>query len=274
MFASYFKGIEQEDLSSVECRLTDKRRQIAETGAAGLTTAFDVIFAQHGRGLPIPFLRALASKESNFKPDSELRKGIDLETRVRQDTGKRDSYWGLFQVGIKNVLKGFNKAHGTDISKDRLFNAEVNTTIASWQIRHQIIDAYNVWSEKHNIPELKTNWNNLNWVKLVLAGWNSGHSRAGGVQAAALYLKSRGLPITHDNLFRHGKVLYKGKVKKAKYLNQEFDKKRRWQAATAKRYFKELGRENHDISPRGGGGGGLIAAGLLAAGLLLAKGVG
>ena len=61
---------------------------------------FDKIFLAEGQGIPVPYLRALAKRESNNNP--------------REQKGPA---WGLLQVGVSpkagDVLKGYNKRYGT-----------------------------------------------------------------------------------------------------------------------------------------------------------------
>jgi hypothetical protein len=244
-----------------------------------MSRRYDHLFRAHGGALPISFLRALAYSESKLRPDYELKKGIDLDTRIRRDNGKKDSYWGLFQVGVKNVLPGYNSRSGYHADKEQLFDASMNTRIAAWHI-NDMVRNYADYAQRYGIDNLKPNWNNLEFVRLLLAGWNSGHSRAAGVQAAALWLHKKGLPVTHENIFLpRGKALKfkKGKLvegNKTKYLKRPaYHKKQIWQAKVARRYFEQRGLDGL-APPPSPGGGGLIAAGLLGLGLLVIKSVG
>jgi len=93
-------------------------------------------------------------------------------------------------------------------------------------------------------PQLMRNmipdFSNKEFVKLLLAGWNSGYSRAkyGGVQYVARWLAKRGIPVTHDNVF-----IYAGDAGASKWLrgdeNTDAARKRRWQRGVASLYFKQ-----------------------------------
>ncbi|HEB28328.1 hypothetical protein LCGC14_1171900 [marine sediment metagenome] len=299
MFAAYWRGIG----SGTGLRLADRQLgELPPTPAVGkardMTRRYDHLFHSFGLGLPVPFLRSLAYKESGFKPDSEIRKGIDLRTRLlpfpryyrRNKKGekkpKRDSYWGLFQVGVTKVLESYNKKHRSRVTPAQLFNASINTQIASWQIKRRIIDAYDKFAEKHNIPELRQNWNSIEWVRLVVAGWNSGHSRSSGTQGAARYLKNIGVPVTLDNMYKHGKTLWKGKVRNAPYLNRRFTltrkqrdpltgkkgegDKRGWQKEVATHYFQQRALDSLMPPSVPGSSGPAVAALVIATALALA----
>lgn len=273
MFAAYWNGV------SVDRQPAELPPPPPVVGKArNMTRQYDHLFRQYGRGLPVPFLRALSYKESGQNPNSERDKGINLATRLIPGRTRKDSYWGLFQVGVLNVLPGWNKDHPSNTyNREQLFNAPINTAIAAWQIENQIIKAYERFAAKWDIPELNppNRWNNEDWVRLVLAGWNSGHSRAGGVQAAARYLKSKGIPVTHDNMYIHGKGLWKGKVRRTKYLNPRRaitrkkggdGDKRGWQRDVARHYYEQRGLP--PTPPAIAPGGGAAVAVLLLLGLL------
>lgn len=271
MFAAYWRGVRASRQVTAEL-------PPIETGAAQISRKYDSIFARHGRNIPVPFLRALAYSESAMKPDSELRKGINIATRLlpfpkyfRRDSDgkkkpKRDSYWGLLQAGTEDLVP-FNKDTGLNINKKQLFDAEINTMVATWKL-NRIFNYYTEWAERHDIPELRPNWNSVEWVRLFVAGWNSGYSRAAGVQAAASWLKKKGIPVTHNNIFlANGKAL---KLKKGKWVqggktrHLKNQKKRIWQAKVVRRYFEQRGLDGL-IPPTAPGGGGVIAVAALAA---------
>ncbi len=173
---------------------------------------FDPLFAKYGGLVPVPLLRALSKKESDQNP---------------RDT--QGSYWGLLQVGYKNVLPGFNKRHGTSYDRNDLLNPAINVQVATDTL-NRIIKAY----AKHPSSNLQTDFSNPEFVKLLLAGWNSGYSEASGVGKVATYLEKRGLPVTHANVFK-----YAAKAGATKYLRSEFDKKRRWQISVANLYYAQ-----------------------------------
>ncbi|MBT8453015.1 MAG: transglycosylase SLT domain-containing protein [Deltaproteobacteria bacterium] len=178
-----------------------------------LTTKFDPLFARYAGRLPVPYLRALAKRESNLNPQSG-----------------GGSYWGILQVGYKNVLPSYNKRRGTNYSPNDLFDAEINVKIAT-DLLNRIVVAFG----KHPSPNLQADWSNPEWVKLLTAGWNSGYSEAGGLGRVASWLEARGIPVTHDSVFK-----YAASAGATKYLQREqYDKKRRWQASVAELYFAQ-----------------------------------
>lgn len=143
---------------------------------------YDAIFRKHGRGLPVPFLRALAKRESNLNP--------------REANGPA---WGLLQV-VRVVLNDYNKRHGTNYQRTDLLDPVINTRIATDTIS-RIIRSY---ERNHpGVLNMQENWSNPEFVKLLTAGWNSGYSEAGGVGRVADYLERKGIPVTHDNVFEY-----------------------------------------------------------------------
>lgn len=202
-----------------------------------LTRKFDSIFSRYRGAVPLNFVRALAYKESRLNPD--LAGG---------------SYWGILQVGWGRTgpLKGYNERNGTNYTKYDLFDPDICTRIAMQTI-NRIVKAYDSWSGRYNIPNLKQDWRNPEYCKLVVAGWNSGYSRAGGVQFVAKKLAERGIRVTHDSVFERAQ-----EVGGTKYLwiqRSKSARKYRWQREMVSLYFNE------------GGPGPLDAGGLRLAGL-------
>lgn len=180
---------------------------------SSLTRQYDHLFRRYGGKIPVALLRALAKKESDLNPQSG-----------------GGSYWGLLQVGYKNVLPGYNKRHGTSYTPQDLFDPEINVKIASDTLNRIVVAM-----GKH--PDRNMRWDPTNpeTVKLLLAGWNSGYSEAAGLGKVAKYLEQRGIPVTHENVFTHAKA-----AGATKYLQREqYDQKRRWQASVADLYFQQ-----------------------------------
>lgn len=145
-----------------------------------LSRAYDPIFRRHAGSIPVNYLRALAKRESNLNPREAI-----------------DPAWGLMQV-VPQVRISYNQRHGTSYSQAQLLEPETNVKIATELLR-RIVRQYG----KHPAKNLKENWHNPEFVKLVTAGWNSGYSEAAGVGRVASYLESRGIPVTHDAVFEH-----------------------------------------------------------------------
>lgn len=145
-----------------------------------LTNAWDSVLAKHAGRLPVSFLRALAYRESSFRPD--LHDG---------------PAYGILQV-VPQVLDSYNQRFKTRYTYANLFDPDLNVKVAA-ELINRIVAGY----QKHPSPNLKENWGNPEFVKLVAAGWNSGYSEAGGVGKVARHLEERGIPVTHDNVFAH-----------------------------------------------------------------------
>ena len=178
-----------------------------------LSKAFDPMFRRWGGSIPVPFLRALSKRESNQNP-----------------AAGGGSYFGLFQVGYKNVLPSYNSRHGTSYTPQDLFKPDVNTKIIS-EFLGRIVDSY----KRHPSPNMKENWSNREFIKLLVAGHNSGYSEAGGVGRVARFLEERSIPVTHDNVFT-----YAATAGATKHLSNI--KKRNWQRSVSDLYFAQPDR--------------------------------
>jgi hypothetical protein len=176
---------------------------------AALPTAFDGLFARHASALPIAFLRALAKRESNMNPHEA-----------------KDPAWGLLQV-VPSVRLSYNERRGTSYTQQDLLDADVNVTIAT-DLLNRIVIAY----DKHPSRNMKADWRNPEFVNLVVAGWNSGYSEAAGVGHVASYLEQRGIPVTHDNVFRYAKA-----AGATKHLQNP--QKQAWQKSVTQLYFQQ-----------------------------------
>ncbi|MCL4223123.1 MAG: hypothetical protein KJZ91_01465 [Myxococcales bacterium] len=147
--------------------------------AKGLSRAFDPIFREHGRGLPLAYLRALAWGESRFTPSAR---------------------GGLITV-VDIVRRDYNQRHGTSYSAIDLNNPTTNVVIAADTIR-RIVDSY---ARNHpDVPALREDWNARPYLHAVTFGWNAGYSESGGVGRVVRYLVERGdREITLDKLHEH-----------------------------------------------------------------------
>jgi hypothetical protein len=177
-----------------------------------LSTRFDPLFRRYGGVIPVAYLRALSKKESNQNP---------LESKA--------SYWGLLQVG-RDVIGSFNKRHGTSYRLADVLDPQLNVQMGA-ETLNRIATAY----ARHPSRNLQTNFQNPEFVKLLTAGWNSGYSEAAGVGKVAGYLEARGIPVTHDNVFR-----YAAAAGGTRHLQN--DAKRVWQAKVTALYFQQPDR--------------------------------
>ena len=146
-----------------------------------LTTQYDPLFARYHGRLPVAFLRALAQRESSMRPDLAMPGGSGAAR-------------GLLQV-VGVVRDDYNQRNGTRYTADDLFDPDVNVKIAAGLI-NQIVAAY----AKHPSPNLRENWANPEFVKLLVMGWNAGFSEAGGVGKVAAMLEREGTPVTHASV--------------------------------------------------------------------------
>ncbi len=198
-----------------------------------ISTAFDPLFRQRGKAIPVPFLRVLSKAESDQNP---------------RETG--GSHWGLLQVG-RSVVEGYNERHGTRYTLSDVLDPNLNVTMGA-ETLSRIATSY---SKNHpDSRHMRKDWSNPEFVKLVLAGWNSGYSERGGVGRVARYLEQRKIPVTHDNVFQYADAA-------GATVHLQNPKKRAWQRAVSGLYFAQPDR------PRG-------AAGLLAAAAVLFVGWG
>ena len=177
-----------------------------------ISTTYDPIFRRHAGRLPVAYLRALGKRESDLNP--------------RSSDG---AAWGLLQV-IPDVLTSHNERRGTSYSREDLLDPEINVKIAA-DLLNRIVVAFGM----HPSPNLQEDWSNPEFVKLVTAGWNSGYSEAGGVGRVADYLEQRGMPVTHDNVFR-----YADAARATQHLSNPA--KQSWQRGVAALYFAQPDR--------------------------------
>jgi hypothetical protein len=159
---------------------TSRHLSNASTGLSPRT--FDQIFAAYGHGIPVPFLRALALRESDMR--ASLADG---------------PAWGLLQV-IEIVRQDYNKKTGATYTRQDLLNPIVNVSIASAALV-TIVESY---ARNHpHVSNLQPNWQNPRFVELLTFGWNAGWSEGGGVGRVATYLEQRGrFDLTIDTIFQ------------------------------------------------------------------------
>jgi murein DD-endopeptidase MepM/ murein hydrolase activator NlpD len=136
-------------------------------GKRGLTREFDPILAAHGLGLPVPYLRALAARESGLRANDPK---------------------GLINV-VSVVRDDFNRRHGTAVKARDLTDPSISVMIASDTLR-RIIASYARYHA--DVPNLREDWNNRHFVELLTFGWNAGYSESKGVGRVVRYLVDRG----------------------------------------------------------------------------------
>ena len=186
-----------------------------------MTRQFDRIFREEGKGLPLPFLRALAYSESRNNP--------------KQASGPA---WGLLQVGIDkragNVLKSYNERHGTTYSAQDVLDPRINVRIAGELLRTIV--------RMFKAEGLEPNWENGNWLGLLTAAWNAGYSRKVGVVHTIQFLKANGIPVTLAAVYQNTpEAAPKTKAGRAFIKRMGQTKRRKWTRAVVRRTFAEHG---------------------------------
>jgi hypothetical protein len=193
---------------------------------ASLTPAprmYDDVFAACGQGLPVPFLRALALRESDMSP--------------RLCSGPA---WGLLQV-IEVVRADFNQRAGTRYTRQDLLDPAINVTIAATTIA-LIVKSYAI--HHPDAANLRTDWRNPQFAALVAFGWNAGWSERAGVGRVATYLEQRGITVDINNVHR-----YSCEAGASKHLANP--RKLAFAKSIAKQYFRELAEDGKpELEPR------------------------
>ncbi len=197
--------------------LSKPSERLTNSNGESTVRAFDRIFMEEGRDLPVPFLRALAKRESNNNP--------------KQASGPA---WGLLQVGVDaragNVLKSYNERFGTNYSRRDMLDPRMNVRVAS-ELLARIVRLY-------KREGMEPNWENGNWVGLVTAGWNAGYSRKGGTVRVIRYLKKKKIPVTLSAAYENAKHSGAGNG----FIKRMAQKKRQaWHRSVVASTFAEQG---------------------------------
>jgi hypothetical protein len=187
--------------------------EILRDDAKGITRKYDSLFAKHGRGLPIPYLRALAARESGMRATDPK---------------------GLINV-VRVVREDYNERHGTTYQPPDLRDPVVSVTIAVDVLR-RIIDGY---AAKHsNVPNLREDWSNRHFVELLTFGWNAGMSEKAGVGRVVRYLEDQGrTDITLSDVAKNAHDAG------ASHWLWAHPKKVEWTRSVADLYFAERDRD-------------------------------
>lgn len=141
---------------------------------------YDDVFAAYGQGLPVPYLRALALRESGMSP-----------------TDAKGAGWGLISV-VEVVRRDFNERQHTAYAREDLRDPAISVTIAASALQ-TIIASY---AKNHpRVINMQADWSNPRFVELLTFGWNAGWSERAGVGRVARYLEQRGITdITIDTV--------------------------------------------------------------------------
>jgi hypothetical protein len=191
----------------------------ASTPSGAVSRKFDALFQRYGAGLPIDFLRSLASRESGLNPAE-----------------RSGPAWGLMQI-VEVVRQDFNRRHGTHYSREHLLDPAINVAIGTDLLR-LIVGSY---ARNHaDVTNLRTDWRNPRFVELVVFGWNAGFSEGGGVGRVVRHLKARGIrDITIDTVYQHAKA-----AGASRHLSNEA--KVRWCKGVTALYQRERARSERD----------------------------
>ena len=194
----------------------------ATVNDGAISRRFDPVFEAVGHGLPVPYLRALAYRESGLDPHA-----VTGDAR------------GLLQV-VGAVRDFYNRRHRTDIRPTALFDPTTNVRIGSFAIATMI----DVWAKRYpDVPNLRPDWTNPEFVGLVTLGWNAGWSDEAGIGRVVRHLRERGLDdITVDRV-HHAAPLVPGATR---HLSNP--RKVGWAKSVVRRYLAERARD-HAAAP-------------------------
>jgi hypothetical protein len=183
---------------------------------------FDPIFAAYGQGIPVPYLRALALRESDMNP--------------RSASGPA---WGLLQV-IEVVRQDHNQRTGSRFMRQDLLDPVVNVTIAA----NALVTIMRSYAQHHpRVRNLQADWNNPRFAELLTFSWNAGWSERGGVGRVSSYLEQRGvLDQTIDTIHQASRA-----AGASPHLANAA--KVAWSKSVAAQYFRELAADQRLHGP-------------------------
>lgn len=197
-----------------------------------LPSLYDEIINKYRAAAPLEFIKVLIKHESSFKPDS------DMGLRMKQETGvyHPGAAKGLMQI-TQVVRQDFNQRFMTKYTPLDLFDPEINIKLGTDTL-NRIILSYN----RNHPKTLATDWNDPRWVELLVFGWNSGYSEAGGVGKVISFLEKAGIPkekITIDNVTAISKEAGAfGKLTQEKLLARA-----KWAKAVTRSFLVERARQ-------------------------------
>jgi len=205
---------------------------------------FEGHFARHAGAIPQDYLRALAYRESGFRP------GV-----VHPTSGAT----GLFQITAP-ALADFNQKQASALQLAHLVDPELNTRVAAGHLQ-QVIDTY----RRHR--SLRPDWSSRRWIELLTLGWNAGHN---AVARIAGRMEASNIPperITVDSVSQVARGLGQ-----ARFVADP--QRVAWSKSVAKLYLRGAqAPEGRGMmvaqAGLGGGGGPLPLIMLLAAGALV-----
>lgn len=151
-----------------------------------LSQEFDGLFAKHGAGIPVPYLRALAQAESGMNPHDVM---------------------GL--INVTSIARlDYNLRNRTSITREQMRDPAVNIRVAA-DILRVIIRSYE--ANHGTVRHFREKWDDRAFVELLTFGWNAGHSQSTGVGRVVRYVRRlpvgiRPTEITADVIFRFARL--------------------------------------------------------------------
>lgn len=144
---------------------------------------YDALFARLVPQLPTTYVRSLAYMESGLNPNNTTPADAPASRGAR----------GLMQVMNVN-RRDYNEKHGTNWSSEDMFDPEKNVRVFADTVGRML----RVYRRDGIVGSSKPT--SRRELLLVTAGWNSGY---GDVRRLASWLKQRGLPVVHENLYQY-----------------------------------------------------------------------
>ena len=159
---------------------------------AGTTgQASPLVYEKMGKEFSIPptLLKTIVARESGGNPRATPNSGSDRSAR------------GLMQItGV--VRDEYNRQFGTRFSPDDLWDPVINVRIGTWLLA-SIVKAYRA----SGVPDLAPDWNNRNWIDLLILGYGAGYSASSGVIYLARKMYRANVPVTLDSILEWGPLI-------------------------------------------------------------------
>ena len=212
--------------------------------ATSAASPFDALFAKYAGAIPRDYLRALAYRESAFRPD------------IVHPTSRAT---GLFQI-TSTALASFNQRNHTGLVLANLTDPELNTRVAAQHLAG-VINVY------RRYRSTQPDWKSSRWVELLTLGWNAGHNAIATIVGK---MEASGIPpdrITVDSVSQVAAGLGTGK-----YVADPA--RVAWSKSVAALYLGGGPAAPKGLyasmvpGTRGGGGGALFVVALLIAGAI------
>ena len=136
-------------------------------------------------GVPLAFATELAAWESSFRPD--LRNPQSGATGLFQIVRVAHKDWQQTQFGRGAIFP------------ESYFDPDTNARAAAYVLRRAIKAAREAGAT--------VDWSSEVWASLLVAGWNAGWSRAGGLAKGIAWARRNGLEPTVELLHTHAREI-------------------------------------------------------------------